>query len=112
MLRNCEEVCEQYPDFGRRIRRARAFLDVFNHDVVPSLGASAVSDYKSSFVVEDILSKLKESKIATTYDAKCEERSFEPLRAIVKRLKESAKITAVLPCNNPAKDFNPKISNT
>jgi hypothetical protein len=28
MLRNCEEVCEQYPDFGRRIRRARAFLDV------------------------------------------------------------------------------------
>lgn len=81
-----------------------------NHDLVRSLGASAVFDYKSSSVVEDILSKIKESKVAAIYDAIGEERSFEPLRAIVKRLHGSTKIVAVLPCNKHMKDFTPKFS--
>lgn len=81
-----------------------------NHDLVRSLGASAVFDYKSSSVVEDILSKIKESKVAAIYDAIGEERSFEPLRAIVKRLHGSTKIVAVLPCSKHMKDFNPKFS--
>ncbi|KAJ5201031.1 hypothetical protein N7449_005834 [Penicillium cf. viridicatum] len=79
-----------------------------NHDIVQSLGASAVYDYKSSSVVEDILGKLKQSKVVAIYDAIGEERSFEPLRAIVKHLHGSTKIATVLPCNNPTKDFSPK----
>lgn len=35
MLRNCEENCNQCPDFGQRIRRSRAFLDFVNRQPIP-----------------------------------------------------------------------------
>ncbi|OKP02009.1 Zinc-binding alcohol dehydrogenase domain-containing protein cipB, partial [Penicillium subrubescens] len=79
-----------------------------NHCLLQSLGADAVFDYKSESVVEDISNNLKNSNSIAIYDAIGEERSFEPLRAIVKYLHGPVKIASVLPCNKPSENFNPK----
>jgi len=54
MLRNCEEVCEQCPALGQRIRRARAFLDLVSRQSI-SLG----NDDRPGFVSDGDLNILR-----------------------------------------------------
>jgi NADPH:quinone reductase-like Zn-dependent oxidoreductase len=59
-----------------------------NHDLVKSLGADFVFDYKSSAVVEDIVEVLERAEFVGIYDAIGEEKSFEAESAILDRLQK------------------------
>ncbi|KAI9034990.1 zinc-binding alcohol dehydrogenase family protein [Aspergillus affinis] len=55
-----------------------------NHQFLKDLGASAVFDYKSPSVVEDIVKELQGSEIAGIYDAITTDQSLEPVAAIAR----------------------------
>ncbi|KAE8356721.1 chaperonin 10-like protein [Aspergillus coremiiformis] len=78
-----------------------------NHEFVKALGASAVFDYRSPSVVEDIVKELEGSDFAGVYDAISKEPSFEPITEILKRLGRQAKVAAVLPRQRPSEGLDP-----
>ncbi|PLB44246.1 GroES-like protein [Aspergillus steynii IBT 23096] len=57
-----------------------------NHQLLKDLGASAVFDYKSPTVVEEIVKELKDTEIAGIYDAITSDQSLEPVAAIARQL--------------------------
>ncbi|KNG87339.1 zinc-binding oxidoreductase CipB [Aspergillus nomiae NRRL 13137] len=78
-----------------------------NHEFVKALGASAVFDYRSPSVVEDIVKELQDSDLAGVYDAIAEEPSFEPITEILKRLGRQVKVAAALAREKPSEGFDP-----
>ncbi|RKK70531.1 hypothetical protein BFJ69_g11793 [Fusarium oxysporum] len=57
-----------------------------NHDLVYSLGASLVLDYKSETIVDDAVAALEDYDLAGCYDAISEPQTLEPLGAILDQL--------------------------
>lgn len=78
-----------------------------NHEFVKAMGASAVFDYRSPSVVEDIVKELEGSDLAGVYDAISEEPSFEPITEILKRVGRQVKVAAVLVREKPSEGFDP-----
>ncbi|GLA37473.1 hypothetical protein AnigIFM63309_004412 [Aspergillus niger] len=78
-----------------------------NHELVKSLGASAVFDYKSPTIVEDVASALSNTDFIGVYDAISEPASFEMVRAVLDRLKADVKTICVSPYDKPTERFAP-----
>jgi NADPH:quinone reductase-like Zn-dependent oxidoreductase len=57
-----------------------------NHELVRSLGASVVLDYKSPTIVNDAVAALADCDLVGCYDAISESASLEPLGAILDRI--------------------------
>ncbi|KAH8690182.1 chaperonin 10-like protein [Talaromyces proteolyticus] len=68
-----------------------------NHELVKSIGASAVFDYNSPTVVDDIASALASADVAGVYDAISLPSSFEPIKAILEKINAKVGIATVLP---------------
>ncbi|KAJ5357430.1 hypothetical protein N7541_004588 [Penicillium brevicompactum] len=81
---------------------------VGNHELVKSLDAHFVFDYKSSSVVEDIADALRNTKFVGVYDAIGEDSSFEPISKILDELDTTVDLASVLPCENTTERFAPK----
>lgn len=77
-----------------------------NHQFIKDLGASAVFDYRSPTVVNDIVNELRGKEIAGAYDTISEEATFGPLSAIAEEL-GGLPAASVLPYANPSEAFNP-----
>jgi NADPH:quinone reductase-like Zn-dependent oxidoreductase len=78
-----------------------------NHDLVKSLGADFVFDYKSSAVVEDIVEVLERAEFVGINDAIGEEKSFEAESAILDRLQKKVSVASVLPSEKSTDLFAP-----
>ncbi|GMF77728.1 unnamed protein product [Aspergillus oryzae] len=78
-----------------------------NHEFVKALGASAVFDYRSPSVVEDVVKELEGSDLAGVFDAISEEPSFEPITEILKRVGRQVKVAAVQTRQKPSEGFDP-----
>ncbi|PWY88646.1 GroES-like protein [Aspergillus sclerotioniger CBS 115572] len=78
-----------------------------NHELVKSLGASAVFDYKSSTVVEDLASALTDTDLVGVFDAISEPSSFELVRAILDQLNVDVRTICVSPYDKPTERFAP-----
>ncbi|OJJ80958.1 zinc-binding alcohol dehydrogenase family protein [Aspergillus glaucus CBS 516.65] len=78
-----------------------------NHQFIKDLGASAVFDYRSPTVVNDIVNELRGKEIAGAYDTISEEATFGPLSAIAEEL-GGLPAASVLPYENPSEAFKPK----
>lgn len=79
-----------------------------NHGLVKSLGASAVFDYRSATVVEEIIHALGNAKLAGVYDAISEGSSFKAIAAILDGLNTTVNVACVLPYGKPTERFAPK----
>ncbi|KAE8334260.1 hypothetical protein BDV24DRAFT_170375 [Aspergillus arachidicola] len=79
-----------------------------NHNLVKSLGASAVFDYSSATIIEEIIHTLGNAKLAGVYDAISERASFEAIAAILDGLNTTVNVACVLPYDKPTKRFAPK----
>ncbi|KAE8325606.1 chaperonin 10-like protein [Aspergillus sergii] len=78
-----------------------------NHEFVKALGASAVFDYRSPSVADDIVKELEGSDLAGVYDAISEEPSFEPITEILKCVGRQVKVAAVQTRQKPSEGFDP-----
>lgn len=81
---------------------------VANHDLVKSLGAHAVFDYRSSTIVEDMVKALASSNLIGVFDAISEDASFNAISAILDGLKTTVNVASVLPYDKPTNRFAPK----
>ena len=79
-----------------------------NHDMVKSLGAHIVFDYKSPSVVEDVVNALANTNFVGVYDAISEDVSFNAVSAILDELKTTVNVASVLPCHQSTERFSPK----
>ncbi|KAH6962805.1 chaperonin 10-like protein [Fusarium avenaceum] len=79
-----------------------------NHELVESLGADLVFDYKSPSVVEDIATALEKTDFIGVYDAIGEDPSFDAVSAILDRLDKKVPVASVLPSNKSTERFDPK----
>ncbi|KAL4877827.1 chaperonin 10-like protein [Aspergillus karnatakaensis] len=82
-----------------------------NHELVKSLGAKEVFDYRSPTVVQDLAGVLASpgAEIVGVLDAISETASFELVRAVLEALKGGAAVRTicVLPYDNPTAEFAP-----
>lgn len=78
-----------------------------NHEFVKSLGASAVFDYKSPTVVEDIAKVLEATEFVGVYDAIGADSSFDAVSDILDRLDKSVPVASVLPSSKSTERFKP-----
>lgn len=81
-----------------------------NHELVKSLGATAVFDYKSPTVVGDIVNALTTTEFIGVYDAVSEPASLELVRAVLDQLKSDVKTICVIPYDKPTERFAPIFS--
>lgn len=81
---------------------------VGNHELVKSLGAHYVFDYKASAVVGKIVNALRETEFVGVYDAIAEESSFDLISKILDELNTTVNVASVLPCENTTERFAPK----
>ncbi|KAJ6079669.1 chaperonin 10-like protein [Penicillium canescens] len=79
-----------------------------NHELVKSLGAHAVFDYRSSAVVKDIANALGNTEFVGVYDAISEDSSFKAISMILDELNTTVKVASVLPYDKPTERFAPK----
>ncbi|PWY72699.1 zinc-binding oxidoreductase CipB [Aspergillus eucalypticola CBS 122712] len=78
-----------------------------NHKLVKSLGATAVFDYKSSTVVDDVVNALTNTEFIGVYDAVSKPASLEMVRAVLDQLKSDVKTICVIPYDQPKERFAP-----
>lgn len=78
-----------------------------NHELVESLGADLVFDYKSPTVVQDIATALERTDFIGVYDAIGEDASFDAVSAILDRLDKKVPVASVLPSNKSTERFSP-----
>ncbi|GLA61394.1 hypothetical protein AtubIFM55763_006045 [Aspergillus tubingensis] len=78
-----------------------------NHELVKSLGAIAVFDYKSPTVVDDVANALTNTEFIGVYDAVSEPTSLELVRAVLDQLKADVKTICVIPYDKPTERFAP-----
>ncbi|OJZ86892.1 hypothetical protein ASPFODRAFT_134061 [Aspergillus luchuensis CBS 106.47] len=78
-----------------------------NHKLVKSLGATAVFDYKSPTVVDDVVNVLTNTELIGVYDAISEPTSLEMVRAVLDQLKADVKTICVIPYDKPTESFAP-----
>lgn len=81
-----------------------------NHKLVKSLGATAVFDYKSPTVVDDVVNALTNTEFIGVYDAISEPTSLEMVRAVLDQLNADVKTICVIPYDNPTERFAPIFS--
>lgn len=81
-----------------------------NHELVKSLGANAVFDYKSPTVVADVASALANTDFVGVFDAISEPPTFEMVCAILDQLKADVRTISVMPYDKPTKTFAPIFS--
>ncbi|KAL2849287.1 chaperonin 10-like protein [Aspergillus pseudodeflectus] len=79
-----------------------------NHDLVKSLGANIVFDYRSPSVVEEIAKAITNTEFVGVYDAISEEMSFTPISALADLLNRPIEVASVLPCEKQTPLFAPK----
>lgn len=79
-----------------------------NFELVKSLGASTVFDYKSPTIVEDVVKALSGTDFAGVYDAIAEPPTFEAVRAILAKLESNAKVAIAQPYDRPEEKPGPK----
>ncbi|KAJ6125614.1 chaperonin 10-like protein [Penicillium samsonianum] len=79
-----------------------------NHDLVKSLGAHSVIDYRSPSIVEDVVNALANTNFVGVYDAISEDVSFSAISAILDELNTTVKVASVMPCNKSTERFAPK----
>ncbi|PYH32172.1 zinc-binding alcohol dehydrogenase family protein [Aspergillus neoniger CBS 115656] len=78
-----------------------------NHKLVKSLGATAVFDYKSPTVVDDVVNALTNTEFIGVYDAVSEPASLEMVRAVLDQLKADVRTICVIPYDKPTERFAP-----
>ena len=78
-----------------------------NHELMKSLGADYVFDYRSSTVVQDIVRVVENADFAGIYDAIGEESSFNAESEILDQLKKKVPVASVLPSSKSTDLFNP-----
>ncbi|OJJ72134.1 hypothetical protein ASPBRDRAFT_43529 [Aspergillus brasiliensis CBS 101740] len=78
-----------------------------NHELVKSLGAKAVFDYRSPTVVEDVANALANTEFVGVYDAISEPASFDTVRAVLDQLNADVKTICVSPYGQPTERFAP-----
>lgn len=78
-----------------------------NHELVRSLGADLIFDYRSPTVVGDIASALRNTNFAGVYDAIGEEPSFNAVSAILDKLGKKVPVASVLPSGKSTEWFAP-----
>ncbi|KAE8373894.1 GroES-like protein [Aspergillus bertholletiae] len=78
-----------------------------NHELVKSIGANAVFDYKSPTVVEDVASALASTDFVGVFDAISEPPSFEMVRAILDQMKADVRTISVQPYDKSTERFAP-----
>ncbi|TVY77466.1 Zinc-binding alcohol dehydrogenase domain-containing protein cipB [Fusarium oxysporum f. sp. cubense] len=81
---------------GVNVIRTASFA---NHDLVKSLGADSVYDYKSPTAIEDIACALKKTNLIGVYDAISADSSFEAVSTILDILNIKVSVASVLPSN-------------
>lgn len=71
-----------------------------NFELVKSVGAEAVIDYKSASMVSDVVALLQQptTAFAGVYDAISEEASFGAIKKIVETLQRKVPVVVVMPC--------------
>ncbi|CAN9310880.1 unnamed protein product [Alternaria sp. RS040] len=71
-----------------------------NFELVKSVGAKEVFDYRSASAVSDIVASLQQpdTEFAGVYDAISESSSFSMVKSIVETLQSKAPIAVVMPC--------------
>ncbi|PCG89282.1 Alcohol dehydrogenase superfamily, zinc-type [Penicillium occitanis (nom. inval.)] len=79
-----------------------------NHELVRSLGASVVFNYRSDSLVENLVNELKKRELVGIFDAIAEEESFIPIKTTIEHLQKTVRVVSVLPYNHPTERFNPK----
>jgi NADPH:quinone reductase-like Zn-dependent oxidoreductase len=79
-----------------------------NFELVKSLGASAVYDYKSPTIVEDVVRAISGTDFAGVFDAISETPTFEAVRAILAKLESNAKVVITSPYDKPTEQPGPK----
>ncbi|KAJ5334747.1 zinc-binding oxidoreductase CipB [Penicillium brevicompactum] len=78
-----------------------------NHDLVKSLGAVEVFDYKSPQVMQDLVARLQHSELVGIFDAIGETNSLTSLSMIVNHLARPIKSVTVHPFESPTPYFAP-----
>lgn len=82
-----------------------------NHNLVKSLGAHTIFDYRSPLTVEKIVNTLANTNFVGVYNTILEDTSFKAVSAILDRLKTTVKVaSALLPYYQPTTRFAPKHS--
>lgn len=81
-----------------------------NHDLVRSLGASVVFDYRSDSLVDDLVKEFDQCELIGVFDAIAEGQSFTPIRKVIEHLHETVSVVSVLPYDHPTEKFKPKFS--
>jgi NADPH-dependent curcumin reductase CurA len=71
-----------------------------NFELVKSMGAEEVFDYRSASAASDIVASLQQpdTEFAGVYDAISESSSFSMVKSIVETLQSKAPIAVVMPC--------------